>query len=61
MLLTGCLNDFMFMFGVSGKRTVSLVCEECKGVEGFGIGDTRDDPGFELQEAVFGALLMRRK
>jgi hypothetical protein len=35
MLLTGCLNDIMFMFGVPASEQVSVVCEECKGVEGF--------------------------
>jgi len=35
MLLTGCLNDIMFMFGVPANEQISVVCEECKGVEGF--------------------------
>ena len=35
MLLTGCLNDIIFMFNPPLHERVSVVCEECEGVAGF--------------------------
>jgi len=35
MLLTGCLNDIIFMFEPPRGEQVSVICEECEGVEGF--------------------------
>jgi hypothetical protein len=35
MLLTGCLNDIIFRFNPPLNEQVSVICEECEGVEGF--------------------------
>jgi len=35
MLLTGCLNDIIPIFDLHPGERMSVVCEECEGVEGF--------------------------
>jgi hypothetical protein len=35
MLLGGCLKDIIFMFRPPANEQVSVICEECEGVEGF--------------------------
>lgn len=35
MLLTGCLNDIIYMFKPPPDEQVSVICEECEGIEGF--------------------------
>ena len=35
MLLTGCLKDIIFMFNPPADEQVSVICEQCDGVEGF--------------------------
>ena len=37
MLLTACLNDIIFMFHPPPDEPVSVICEECAGVEGFAV------------------------
>jgi hypothetical protein len=35
VLLWGCLNDIIFRFKPPKNEQVSVVCDECRGVEGF--------------------------
>src|SRR5262249_49793013 len=37
LLLTACLNDVVRLFKAPPDERVSLVCEECNGVEGFAV------------------------
>jgi len=53
MLLYGCLKDIIFMFDPPSDEQVSVVCEECEGVEGFA-ATMFDD--FKRQPSVDGRL-----